>query len=224
MTKLSEQIQKDGVAMRWIRTAATTITSVAAASAILWTAAMWLVSPRMAEWTTDLVNDATADLRQELGRTGEHLDRVDQAILALEDNITALSQVVARDSSPSWRFSLPDTQISDGNIGGIVTITGAGYKLRECGIPRVDIYFISSVGLYHRFEENSILTSTNRGVAFSVDPDRLQSISYTARIPSNENVRPGRARGFISITYPDSCPGVEEVIAGPLQFRIFPTS
>jgi len=207
--------------MRWIRTAATTVTALSAALAVVWAALWYLVSPRVVEWGEDIVARATADLISDHERTAQNLERLDRVVAKLEENVTILGDAVSGSSMPSWRFSMPDTSISDGTIGDRVTITAAGYKLRECGVPRVDLYFINGGGIYHRFTEASLLSADNRGVAFPVAPSRIQTVSYTAKIPGDDNVRPGRARGFIAITYPDTCPAVEEVVSGPLQFRIF---
>lgn len=217
-----DRLNEDGVGMRWLRTAATTITSTAAAIAVVWGLLVWLVEPRVNEWAVGLINEAISDLQVESERTNTHLDRLDIVVERLEENISALEVSLKGSTAPSWRFDLPSTSISDGAIGGQVSISAGGYKLRECGIPRVDLYFINGNGVYHRFENTSLLTIDNRGVAFPVDPDRLQTITYTAEIPDDDNVKPGRGQGFISLTYPDACPLVEEVVAGPLQFRIWP--
>lgn len=206
--------------MRWLRTAATTVSSLAAAVLVIWTAIAWLATPRIVEYTQEVIESATLDLRREVQETSSQLSRMDTVVERLEENITRLSEAVAQNTAPSWRFSPPDTFISDGRIGGTVQITAGGFKLRECGIPRVDLYFVNGGGVYHRFIDASVLTAGNRGIAFPVDPDRVQTVRYTATIPEDDNVTPGRANGFISVTYPDGCPSVEEVVAGPLQFRI----
>lgn len=215
-----EKVERDGVGMRWLRTAATTVTAVAAASGVAWGVLVWAVGPRVNSWAIGLIENVTADLQAEANRTNDHLDRLDAVVERLEENIAAIGKAFEGSLAPSWRFSLPDTSISDGAIGGEVTITSSGYKMRECGVPRVDLYFVNGRGIYHRFKNASLLSPDNRGVAFPVDPDRLQKLSYRATIPADEGVMPGRAQGFISLTYPDGCPQIEEAIAGPLQFRI----
>lgn len=206
--------------MRWVRTAATTITSTAAAGAVLWMATTWLIAPRLDEWAKNLIEETTTHLRGATSANAEQIEQLEDVVVALNNSVDLLSKRVTASLAPSWRFSRPDTHISDGYIGGRVLITAGGYKLRECGIPRVDLYFVNGNGTYHRFVDNSLLSDTNRGVAFNVDPGRVQTVRYTARIPANDDVKPGRAQGYISVTYPDGCPEVEEVVAGPLQFRI----
>jgi hypothetical protein len=224
MSKLTEDIKADTVGMRWVRTAATTITAFAAAVAVIWSGAIFVFGPRVTEWAEAMIEDATTDVRAEVDRTAREIDRLESVVTQFEgqfeESLSRIEEVVAGSSAPSWRFSLPDTSISDGEIGGVVTIRAGGYKLRECGVPRVDLYFVNGAGVFHRFANASLLSANNRGVAFPVDPDRVQRVSYIATIPSNDNVTPGRAQGYISVTYPDNCPAVEEVIAGPLQFRI----
>jgi hypothetical protein len=217
---IEEKIEQDGVAMRWIRTAATTITAVGAAAAMLYGAFLWVVEPRAIEWTTAIAKEASEDVRTSLNSTLGQVDRLDTLIQELEDTVARLDEASTQARAPSWRFSRPDTSISDGVIGGFVTIQSGGNKLRDCGVPTVDLYFINGEGIYHRFTDATVLTEDGRGVAFPVDPGRVQVISYRARIPADDGVQPGRAVGFISITYPDACPQVEPAVAGPLQFRI----
>lgn len=217
---LKQRIDADGVGMRWIRTAATTIVAMAAAVGVLWGGISWLLGPRVVEWSENLVVEATEGLRMELRRNADQIDRLDLVVGRLEQTTSELAEASLMNTSPSWRFDPVETQISDGRIGGEVVIEAAGYKLRDCGAPVVDLYFINGGGVYHRFADTSLLSSNGRGVAFPVDPDRLQSIRYTAEIPADEQVSPGRAQGFISVTYPDACPAVPAEVAGPLQFRI----
>jgi hypothetical protein len=224
VSKLTEDIKADTVFMRWVRTAATTITAFAAAVAVIWSGTVYVFGPRVTTWAEGMIDEATSDVRAGVERTMQEIDRLESVVTQFEtqfaDSVSRIEGVVAGSTAPSWRFSLPDTSISDGAIGGTVRVTAGGFKLRECGIPRVDLYFVNGSGIFHRFETVSLLSEDNRGVAFPVDPDRLQQVSYTARIPDDDGVTPGRARGFIAVTYPDNCPNVQEVVAGPLQFRI----
>jgi hypothetical protein len=213
---VKERIQEDGVAMRWLRTAATTITAVAAAGTVIWGAVLYLVSPRIVEWGEQLVLDTTETLRNDLEANAAHLERLDDVVVRMEEILEGSTY----NPAPSWRFDPVDTTISDGYIGGDVTITASGYKLRDCGVPTVDLYFINGGGIYHRFAGASLLSPDGRGVALPVAPERLQRVTYTATIPSDDEVSAGRARGYISIVYPDGCPAVAPAVAGPLQFRI----
>lgn len=217
---MRERIHDDGVGMRWIRTAATTISSLTAALVIVWGAIIWAIGPRLDIWAKELVDNATEEMAADLADNRSHLDRLDAVVERLEQTVAALGQSIAADLSDSWRFSPPDTSISDGVIGGEIIVTAGGWKLRDCGVPVVDLYFVNGNGIYHRFEDASVLTTDGRGIAFPVDPTRLQKITYTARIPSDDNVKPGRAQGWISVTYPDKCPAVPPAVAGPMQFRI----
>lgn len=220
LTKFADDIARDTVPMRWLRTAATTITAMAAAVAVLWSATVYVFGPRVTVWAEEMITAATSDLRSENERTMRQIDRLDSVVTTLEGSMQQLAETVAGSTAPSWRFSMPDTSISDGEIGGLVTVRAGGFKLRECGIPRVDLYFANGGGAFHRFERVSLLSEDNRGVAFPVMPDRVQRVSYVATIPEDDGVTPGRAQGFIAVTYPDACPNVPEVVAGPLQFRI----
>lgn len=217
---LKERIDEDGVGIRWLRTAATTVTSLVAALAMVWTGFVWLVEPRIHEWAELVVEAATVELANDLDRNSAHLDKLDELVVQLEASVAALTEQSQKSTAPSWRFDPVDTRISDGVIGGSVTIKAAGYKLRECGVPIVDLYFVNGDDVFHRFINSSLLSMANRGVALPVRPDRLQVVSYTAVIPPNDNVKPGRANGYIALTYPDRCPSVPPEIAGPIPFRI----
>ena len=206
--------------MRWIRTAATTVTALLTAIAILWAGAWWTMAPRVNEWAVTLIDTATDDLRIDVNQTAARMAKIDGALDKLSVRMADISAAVARDLTQPWRFSRPDTTISDGPIGGLVRFEVGGFKMRECGVPRVDLYFVNGGGIYHRFTEASILTEDNRGIVLDPDPGRLQKLVFTARIPADDGVRPGRALGFISVTYPDMCPFVPEVVATNLQFRI----
>lgn len=214
---IRDRIKNDDIGMRWIRTAATTITSIATAGAVLFSASIWLVGPRFVEWTESLVREVTMDLRSDF-------EALDDVVERLEITTAQLAETSILNPSPSWRFDPVETTVTDGFIGGIVTIRASGYKVRDCGVPTVDLYFVNGDGVFHRFEDVSLLSSDGRGVALPVQPNRLQSLSYVARIPSSEGVQPGRAQAYMSVYYPDACPAVPTAIAGPLQFRIMEAS
>lgn len=220
---LKERLEQDGVGMRWFRTAATTLTSITAALLVIWGGLLWLVEPRLHQWAKNMVDMSTQDLRDRMERTDDAVDRVEALINSLERNVIALSEVTIQSTDPAWKFDHIQTSISDGPIGGLVRITAVGYKLRDCGIPIIDMYFINGGGLAHRFADVSIESAGGRGILLPTDPTRLQTISYAARIPNNEGISPGRGIGYISLTYSDSCPAVDPVVAGPLQFQILPS-
>jgi hypothetical protein len=217
---LKQRIDDDGVGMRWLRTAATTITSISAAGVVIWVAVTWLLGPRVVEWTEALVEDATETLRVETLQNAEHLQRLDDVVVRLEETTARLAETQLGNTAPSWRFDPVETTISDGEIGGEVQIRATGYKLRDCGVPVVDLYFVNGGGVYHRFTETSLLTPDGRGIAAPVNPNRPFTITYTATIPTDDGVTTGRALGYISVSYPDVCPAVDPAVAGPLQFRI----
>jgi len=220
MSNIGDKIKEDGVGMRWIRTAAATVTASAAASGVLYGVLVWLVTPRFKEFSSGIVYSITEQLREDVKRNGEQGDRLEKVVASLNVSVNEIIAITTVDLTPSWVFDPVDTAISDGDIGGPVTVTASGYKMRDCGIPIVDMYFANGNNIYHRFSAVSLLTPDNRGIAVTVDPARIQKITYIAIIPDDDNVKPGRAAGFISLYYPDKCPKVDPIIAGPLQFRI----
>lgn len=217
---IKQEIQQDTVAMRWLRTAATTVTSVAAAVVVGYAVVEYTFGPRITGWAEAMIDAATEEIRQEVDQTSEQTERLERVVTRLEESLLTVGTAFEEARSPSWRFDAQGTTITDGRVGGSVVITAAGYKLRECGTPRVDLYFINGGGIYHRFQGSSLLSPDGRGVAFPVSPDRVQSVRYVATIPADDGVTPGRASGYIAVSYPDGCPQVPEVVAGPLQFRI----
>lgn len=224
---IKQEIAKDSVLIRWVRTAATTIIAIGGAVGILISTAVYIFGPRVADWAESLVLASTEEIRAEMRQNAElnrqnaeHLSRLDGVVERLEETTAALATAQQGSLAPSWRWDPVDTTISDGEIGGLVQITATGYKLRDCGIPTVELYFVNGGGVFHRFTDASLLTPDGRGVALPVDPSRTQQVRYTARIPEGDGVTPGRAQGYISVTYPDACPFVEPATAGPLQFRI----
>ena len=208
--------------MRWLRTAATTLTSITSALALIWLGFVWLVEPRFYSWAEDIIGAATKTMAADLNSAQLQMKRLENVVTTLEQNVVAIKEASAGSIAPSWRFDPVETRISDGHIGGTVKIEAAGYKLRDCGVPLVDLYFINGRNTYHRFENASILTETNRGIALPPSPNRMQKLSYTAEIPADDNVTAGRGHGYISVTYPTQCPFVEPAVVGPLNFTTLP--
>lgn len=221
MTQLRERIREDGVGMRWLRTAATTIIALSGALGIVWGAMVYLLAPRLDQYATGLVVTATADLADEQKQIGSQVDRLEGVVTEVVVTVNELARGRREAQAPAWRFHALETSIEDGFVGSVTIIKAAGFKLRECGVPVVDLYFVDAAGVYHRFETPSLLSVSNRGIALPVDPDRMQRLSYTAHIPASPDITPGRAQGFISLTYSDKCPQAETAVVGPLQFRIF---
>lgn len=219
---IKDQIEKDSIAIRWLRTAATTITAVAAAVAVIWGAVIYVFEPRAVAWTTELVESLVLDIRSSTRAAEGSVSRLDASVERLEEVVSGLNTNAAIDTSPAWRFSVPDTTITDGRVGDFVTIRTVGWKLRECGVPRYDVYFVNGEGIFHRFQQVSALDPLNRGVPLDVNLIRPQEVSFRARIPGDEGIKDGRANGYVSISYPELCPRVEPATIGPLQFRIAP--
>ncbi len=220
MSRLSETIEEDGVAMRWLRTAATTVISVGGALAILWGAVVFVFGPRINDWAVDMIRETTVELRREVEETSRNVADLGDIVGDLTSVVATMREDQAAQEAPAWRWSRPDTSIGDGIVGGVIEIQAAGYKLRECGAPVVDLYFVNGNDLFHRFEDVSITGPDGRGVVLPVAPDRVQHVNFTARIPADEGVMMGRAQGYITVSYPDMCPNARAETIGPMQFRI----
>lgn len=143
----------------------------------------------------------------ELTRDGI-LDR----LIALESN--------KADKTPSIRFLSSGNSITDGRIGGLVTITYSFLKLRDCGRPSPDDFFMDSNGSVFRFEEVSILDEDGKGVPSEPDPLEPQALKYTARIPADRGVVPGVAQGWVIIRAYEDCPWLSPVESPKVVFNI----
>jgi len=129
---LKQRIDADGVGMRWIRTAATTITAIAAAAVVLWSAITWTIGPRITEWAESLVMTATLEQRRDIEQVAGHLDRLDGVVEALEQTTSRLAEASLINPAPSWRFDPVETLISDGEIGGErIAFTGSTTRRRS---------------------------------------------------------------------------------------------
>ena len=126
------------------------------------------------------------------------------------------------DARPAIRFDRRGHSISDTAIGGVAVFVWRFYKLRDCGRPTVDLAFRNGEGRIHRFDSLSVLDPAGRGITFETAPNRVQEISYTARVPANEGVHTGRAHGWVTISYPDGCPRVDAVTSPEVSFQILP--
>jgi hypothetical protein len=124
------------------------------------------------------------------------------------------------DARPAIRFDRSGHVISDTAIGGVAVFTWRFYKLRDCGRPVVDLAFRNGDGRIHRFDGISVIDAAGRGITFETAPNRVQEISYTARVPSDEGVHAGRAYGWVTISYPDACPRVDAVTSPEVSFRV----
>ncbi|MCB1343643.1 MAG: hypothetical protein KDK24_21755 [Pseudooceanicola sp.] len=183
------------------------------------------------------IREATADLEERvdantlaieaLAATGATLATISdtQTTMArtLEDTAKRLATLEDRkraDASPVLEF-LNGSRISDGAPGDTVDITWSFLKLRDdCGRPRVNLYFRNGGGRVHRFRDISAVDAEGRGVgATRAHPSLPQSISYTAVIPDDEGVHPGRAVAWNNLSWPD-CPSVAAVTSPEVPFLI----
>lgn len=226
MSKISDAFIADSVWIRWVRTALATFTAAGAAIAVSYQGAVW-VSDAAQRWAVELVQDTTSDLAVQVNQTQRSVDAlqdlvrdVSGSVNTLSSTVEAVSEAQAQTASPPWRWSRADTSISDGLIGGSVEVQASGFKLRECAAPVIDMYFINGESRVHRFADISIINSLGRGIALPVSLTRQQTVRYTAVIPADENIQPGRAQAFITVSYPDLCPQAAAETIGPLQFRI----
>lgn len=187
------------------------------------TSAVWaLATPQIETIAEALIETKIGSFTESIEKNSGQLEQLSQSVGTLQESIEMLSSTALLDQSPAWRWSRPDTYFSDAAVGEELIITASGYKLRDCGVPIIDLYFEDSSRRYHRLKANTFLSSGNRGIALPVYPTVVQTISYPAMIPSDDEVALGRADGYIAITYPDRCPHLEAATVGPIPFTILP--
>jgi predicted DNA-binding protein (UPF0251 family) len=153
----------------------------------------------------------------------EMLNTISSMLKVQADNVTrieAFEVAKERDLSPAIKFTARGHSIQDGPAGGTVEITWQYLKLRDCGAPRIDLWLRNGGGRLHRFQNVSVIDGQGRGIASQADRFMSQTISYTARIPGDEGVQPGRAAGWVVVQYPDDCPDVEPVTSPEVTFAI----
>lgn len=217
---LREVIAEDGVTVRWIRTAATTIVSVAAAAGVLWAAATYAIEPRAVDWTRRVVESVVQDMRVDGAESRQAVRALTETVDRLRTSVEQLAASPALDQAPSWRFDAVENSITDGMVGGMVEVSVSGFRSRDCGVPMIDVWFVDMSGRYHRFVDVSILDGRGRGVALPVDPARRQELRFSARIPRGEGVALGRAQGYVAVSHPEKCPLLSVVQTSALVFRI----
>lgn len=201
------------MAWNYVKLAAQAVTSVGAAGAVLIGAGSYLVGPRFTQWAEGLVEQTTAELSAEV----DELQSVVDSLASTVDDVRRDQDAM---SAPAWQWDPVETIISDGDIGGEVLVRAAGRKLRDCGSPLVDIYFVNGEQRFHRFQNVSILDTDGRGPALPASPEEVITINFTAEIPRREGIFSGRASGFITFSYPDLCPNARAETVGPLAFWI----
>jgi hypothetical protein len=143
--------------------------------------------------------------------------------LALAARVAALETATTEpliDTSPAIRFTPTGHSISDGYIGETVTIEYRFVKLRDCGRPTPDDFFVDAGGTLFRFEDVSIVDEAGRGVAVEPSPNDPQNLRYTATIPAGAGVEAGRASGWVVIRNYEHCPGVAAVASPAVPFEI----
>lgn len=163
------------------------------------------------------------DMEQLQNRFQTTVSTLAEVVNTQSKNVDVLSELQAsenRDPSPAIRFPRTGHRITDAKIGGFTTMKFSFYKLRDCGSPKLDLYFINGAGVRHRFRNPSILDSNGRGVNFEVDPLVVQELTYVSQIPSDDGVTTGRASGWVEVSYPDLCPAVASVASPVLTFNL----
>lgn len=164
-----------------------------------------------------------SDMKQLQGRFQITIDTLSEVINTQSKNVEVLAELQAtedRDPSPAIKFPRTGHKIADGRVGDFVQMTFTYFKMRECGAPKLDLYFINGSGIRHRFARPSILDADGRGVNSEVNLVTPQTISYVSQIPANDGVTSGDASGWVEVSYPELCPAVKTAASPVLSFTI----
>lgn len=169
----------------------------------------------------DLIQDAgqeRKDLFRIAGEAAEAQRKMTEKLVAIQQQIKSAS-----DDSPAIKFASGGHTISDGPIGGTVSIQYYYYQLRDdCGRSHPEDLFLDVGGRLFHFEDVSVLDNAGRGQFDQADPQLLRSLKYTAKIPDDRGVDPGAAQGWVMIHDYENCPQLDPVLSPKITFTILP--
>lgn len=159
---------------------------------------------------------------------------VRQDINEIRDKIASIESSSALDASPTLEFvyegnSMNNTingwpctsrRVCPARIGGIVVFTISYRQLRNCGRPMIAAGFRNGDDILHAFEELSIVDEAGYGFASPPNPGTVLTRRFTGRIPIDQGVSPGTARGWVEFGPYSSCPAVGVIYSERMNFEI----
>lgn len=138
---------------------------------------------------------------------------------AIRERLLRLEQESAVDKSPALRFMPQGNSITDGRRGDVVTVTVAFVKMRDCGRPSPDHFFMDSASTLFRFQDVSIVDEFGRGPG--VPPSETpQTLKFTARIPKDAAIQLGGATGWVVLRDYERCPHNDAIHSPSMGFDI----
>ena len=164
---------------------------------------------------------AQRDMRETLASIAETQKQMAETLSGAVDRLAELEEKRSVDTSAVMRFARTGHRIEDGAPGDSVEVTWSVIKLRDgCGRPLVELFFRNGGGRLHRFRNVSALDDEGRGIGLPAGAG-IQTITYTAQIPADDGVEPGRGFGWNRVSYPN-CPGVGYETSPEVVFQILP--
>lgn len=198
------------------------LAAIITSTAMVGSAVVWFTLPRITLWLSSVSQEAVESYVNQSENNTKTLGEITKQIKAV---VTQLDQIR---SDPQYvrdtvlKFEQLGNQITDARVGERVRITWRFIKLHECGAPMVNVFFRNGDDITHRFDDPSVTNGNNEGVDFPANPDLVQTVTYSAVIPRFEDVRPGLARGWVTLRYP-RCPWAPPSISPEVSFKILPS-
>ena len=197
------------------------LAAIITSTAVVGSAILWFTLPRITEW---LETVSTTAVEQYVVQSETNSVALAQLTTQMAEVVTQLQRIQAdptRIREPALRFEPFGHTVTDARAGDRVNITWRFTKIHECGAPLVNVFFRNGGDVTHRFEGVSIVNEDGEGVDYPVDPERVQTLTYSAVIPDDQDVHPGRARAWVTLRYP-ACPWAPPSISPEVPFQILP--
>lgn len=188
-------------------------------TAVVGSAIIWFTLPRITEWVADVATSAVDQYVMQAETNAATLEGVTAQLRVLVDRIDELQRDPRNINEPALEFEDWGYEVSDARAGDRVSITWRFRKLHQCGAPIVNVFFRNGGDVTHRFENVSIVNDDGEGVDYPVDPDTIQTLTYSAVIPDDQDVEPGRAYAWVTLRYAQ-CPWAPPSISPEVPFNI----
>lgn len=198
-----------------------TLAAVVTSTAVVGSALLWFMMPRVNAWVESITKTALSSVAVQSQTNTETLATITLQVAQIVTQIEELKKDPAQVREPALTFEPLGHRITNAKVGHRVIITWYFIKYHDCGAPQVAVFFRNGDDITHRFERLSIIDTDGAGVNMTAQPDRVQSITYSAVIPDDQDVRPGRARGWVTLRYP-ACPWSPPSVSPEVVFQILP--
>lgn len=197
------------------------LAAIITSTAVVGTAVIWFTLPRITEWMATVATQAVDQYVSQTEDNATTLADVTRQVSVLVDRVDRLQADPSAIRSPVLEFEDFGNTVTNGEAGERVSITWRFRKLHQCGAPLVNVFFRNGGDVTHRFENVSIVNDNGEGVDSPVNPAIVQTLTYSAVIPDDQEVEPGRAYAWVTLRYA-ACPLAPPSISPEVPFRILP--